>query len=110
MDNCLFCRIIGGEIPSERVYEDDTCIAIRDIDPQAPTHLLIMPKRHVASVSQLTDAEMAGRLLLAARDIAARLGIESYRLVVNTGADAGQSVPHLHIHLMAGRPVAWPAG
>jgi histidine triad (HIT) family protein len=106
MDNCLFCRIVRGEIPSPRVWEDEHLIAIRDINPAAPTHVLVMPREHVESVAQLGDGqlELAGRLLLAARDIAREQGLEAgYRLVLNIGAEGGQTVPHLHLHVLGGK-------
>ena len=114
MNDCLFCRIASGEIPSDKVYEDELVLAFRDIDPQAPVHVLIIPKKHIASVSALTaedDATLAD-MFAAARSIAATLGIAEggYRVVSNVGADAGQSVPHLHLHLLGGRSLAWPPG
>lgn len=111
MNDCLFCKIVNGEIPAERVYEDDFCIAINDIDPQAPVHVLIIPKKHFDDVAGLDDTETAGRLLLAVARVAKQLGVEnSFRTVINTGSDAGQSVKHLHFHLLAGREFTWPAG
>jgi histidine triad (HIT) family protein len=106
MADCLFCRIASGELPSPRVWEDEHLIAIRDIQPAAPTHLLVIPREHVESVEHLEDAhrELAGRLLLAARDIARQQGLAEggYRLVINTGPDGGQTVPHLHLHVLGG--------
>ena len=113
-DNCLFCRIAAGEIPAQVVFEDDYTLAFRDIDPKAPTHVLVIPRRHIASVNDLDalDADLVGRLFLTAREIAAAEGIAEagYRLVMNTGADAGQSVAHIHLHLLGGRDLAWPPG
>lgn len=113
-DDCLFCRIYVGEIPADKVAEGEDWIAFRDIDPQAPVHVLIIPRRHVESVAALEpdDAELAGRLLLAAAETARRLGVEhdGYRLVTNRGEKAGQSVFHLHLHLLAGRRMNWPPG
>jgi len=107
MENCIFCRIVRGEIPSTRVWEDDALIAIRDINPAAPVHVLVIPREHVDSVEQLEDghAALAGRLLLAARDIARQEGVaeRGYRLVLNIGAEGGQTVPHLHLHVLGGR-------
>jgi histidine triad (HIT) family protein len=106
MENCIFCRIVRGEIPSPRVWEDEHLIAIRDINPASPTHILVIPREHVESVAHLDDShrELAGRLLLAARDIARQEGAEGgYRLVINTGPEGGQTVPHLHLHVLAGR-------
>ncbi|MDQ6634051.1 MAG: histidine triad nucleotide-binding protein [Gemmatimonadota bacterium] len=110
--NCLFCRIIRKEIPATIVWEDAHALAFRDIDPKAPTHVLVIPKTHVASLNEATDPTMLGRLMLAAREIAAEEGISEsgYRVVVNTGAGAGQTVFHLHLHLLGGRKLSWPPG
>ncbi len=111
MENCLFCRIAAGEIPSRKAYEDDTLLAFYDIAPQAPVHILIIPKRHKESAQALTAADDA--LLCAmfalARKLAADLGVAEtgYRLITNIGADGGQSVPHLHLHLIGGRTLKW---
>ena len=113
-EDCLFCRIAAGEIPAEVVAEGEDWLAFRDIDPKAPTHVLIIPRRHVESVADLDpgDPAAAGRLLLAAAETARRLGVadDGYRLVTNRGERAGQSVFHLHVHLLAGRPLTWPPG
>ena len=113
-DECLFCKIVAGDIPAETVFEDDYTLAFRDIDPKAPTHILVIPRRHIASVNALDalDADLIGRLFLAAREIAAAEGIaeSGYRLVMNTGADAGQSVAHIHLHVLGGRHLSWPPG
>ena len=111
-DTCLFCRIVRREIPAGIVWEDDHAVAFRDIDPKAPTHIIVIPKRHVASLNDATDAALLGRLLLAAREIAEGEGLAQtgYRTVINTGAEAGQSVFHLHVHVMGGRPMKWPPG
>lgn len=111
-DTCLFCRIIRKEIPATIVWEDAHALAFRDIDPKAPTHVLVIPKVHVASLNDATDPMMLGRLMLAAREIAAEEGIaeSGYRVVVNTGAGAGQTVFHLHLHLLGGRRLTWPPG
>ena len=111
-DTCLFCRIIRKEIPATIVWEDAHALAFRDIDPKAPTHVIVIPKVHVASLNEATDPMMLGRLLLAAREIAAEEGIaeSGYRVVVNTGAGAGQTVFHLHLHLLGGRKFTWPPG
>lgn len=112
MADCIFCKIVAGEIPSERVHEDEHVVAFKDVNPQAPHHLLVIPRAHVARIADLTDdqRDLAGRLLLAARDVAKSLGLEAYRLVVNNGAEAGQSVFHVHVHVLAGRPLSWPPG
>ncbi len=112
--DCLFCRIVEGEVPATVVHEDDRVVAIRDIAPRAPTHILLMPKAHVASALDLTedDAPMLGRLFAVAADLARSEGIadRGYRLVSNVGRSAGQSVDHLHVHLMGGRAFDWPPG
>lgn len=113
MSKTIFQRIIDREIPADIVYEDDRCLAFRDISPQAPTHVLVIPKRAIASLNDLEpgDAELAGHLLLVIRDLANKLGLEGgYRVVANCGPDAGQSVDHLHFHLLGGRALAWPPG
>ena len=111
-DSCLFCRIVRREIPATLVHEDEHTLAFRDIDPKAPTHVLVIPKVHVPSLDEASDAEMLGRLMLVAKSLAAAEGIasEGYRTVVNTGANAGQTVFHIHLHLLAGRGLAWPPG
>jgi histidine triad (HIT) family protein len=113
-DDCLFCRIVAGAIPSTRVYEDDLVIAIRDIAPRAPTHILLLPREHIASALDLTDANapVVGRIFAAAAGIARSEGIAEagYRLVSNVGRWGGQTVDHLHVHLMGGRAFEWPPG
>lgn len=110
----IFERIVAKEIPAQIVHEADDFIAFRDIAPQAPVHILVIPKRCIARVAeaQAEDAELLGRMLLASREIAQKEGfLESgYRLVINNGPDAGEAVPHLHIHILAKRPLAWPPG
>ena len=109
----IFQRIIDREVPADIVYEDDRCLAFRDVAPQAPTHVLVIPKRPIASLAELADddAELAGHLLVVVRMLAERLGLwGGYRVVANCGPDAGQSVDHLHFHLLAGRSLAWPPG
>lgn len=114
MKNCLFCRMIAGEIASDMVYEDDEILAFRDINPQAPLHVLVIPRRHIDTTNDLVDddAGLVGRLILAARKIAVTEGVDEagYRLVINCKAGAGQSVFHLHVHLLAGRRLSWPPG
>ena len=113
-DDCLFCKIIAGSIPATIVHKDEHVTAIRDINPQAPTHILILPNPHLASMAEARagDEPLLGTLLLAASQIAEKEGLTAggYRLVVNTGAGAGQSVFHLHVHLLGGRPMRWPPG
>ena len=113
MKDCLFCRIIAGEIPSKKVHEDEHTYAFEDIDPKAPTHVLVVPKKHVRGLKEagVEDAEILGWCHLAAAKIARERGIEhGYRTVVNVGPGAGQSVFHLHVHLMGGRDLNWPTG
>lgn len=111
MENCLFCKIIRGDIPSNKAYEDDSVLAFYDIAPQAPTHILIIPKVHIDSAQQLTrgDDALVGHMLSVARELAIKLGLDKsgYRLITNVGDDAGQSVKHLHIHLIGGRVLKW---
>lgn len=111
-DDCLFCRIVRKEIPAKLVAEDEHCVAFRDINPQAPVHVLVIPRAHVPSLNQATDAEMIGRLSLMAADIARREGVaeSGYRTVINTNAGAGQTVFHVHLHLLGGRSLHWPPG
>ena len=110
--DCLFCKIVAGEIPSDRVYEDDAVIVFRDINPRAPTHVLAIPRRHIASAANLTDAdgELLAALFAALRHVAEEAGLHGYRIVTNVGAESGQSVFHLHFHLLGGRPMSWPPG
>jgi histidine triad (HIT) family protein len=110
MSECLFCKIVSGEVPSRRVDEDDATFAFEDIAPRAPTHVLIVPKRHVATMADASDDVLVGRVMLSAARIARARGLESYRLVVNNGEGAGQTVFHLHVHLLGGRPFSWPPG
>jgi len=110
---CLFCRIIAGEIPAKKVYEDPYVFAFEDIAPKAPTHVLVVPKKHFAGLNeaQTEDAEVIGRCHLAAAEIARQRDIEQgYRTIVNVGPGAGQSVFHLHVHLLGGRGLSWPPG
>jgi len=111
--DCLFCKIVAGIIPAKRLYEDDEVLAFPDINPQAPTHILIVPKNHVASLAhcQSADTTTLGYLLHIAADVARQQSLTNgYRLVINTGPDGGQTVDHLHIHLLGGRPLHWPPG
>jgi histidine triad (HIT) family protein len=111
-DQCLFCRIVRREIPAGIVHETEDVIGFRDINPQAPVHVLIVPKQHVHSLDRATDAVMLGKLSLAAAEIARNKGIaeDGYRTVMNTNASAGQTVFHLHLHLLGGRKMDWPPG
>lgn len=111
--DCLFCKIIAGEIPSNKLYEDDTVLAFYDIDPQAPVHFLVVPKRHIASPAAITedDAALVGHIYAVIAKLTNELLLDNgYRVVANCGADGGQSVGHLHFHVLAKRSLAWPPG
>jgi histidine triad (HIT) family protein len=112
MSDCLFCKIAAGEIPSKKVYEDALCYAFHDIAPQAPTHFLVIPKAHLSSVSDVTEENCAvvGHIFAVIARLAKELGLDSYRVVSNIGEQAGQSVPHLHFHVLSGRDMTWPPG
>lgn len=112
MPDCLFCRVIRKEIPSKAVFEDDSVYAFYDINPQAPTHILIIPKRHIVGVEEMgkNDEGIVGRLIFQAKQITNSIGLKSYRLVFNQGPESGQSVFHLHLHLLGGRRMTWPPG
>lgn len=112
MSECLFCRIVAREIPAQLVHEDAHAVAFKDIDPKAPTHVLVVPKKHIARLAESSeeDALLLGRLQRLAAKIASDGGLESWRLVVNNGRGAGQTVFHLHYHLLGGRPLQWPPG
>ena len=114
MSSCLFCSIAAGEIPCNEIYSDEEIIAFADIQPQAPVHVLIIPRRHIAGLNDLvdSDADLVGRMLLRARTIAAKLGLSEngYRFVINCGDEGGQTVGHLHLHLLGGRQLDWPPG
>jgi histidine triad (HIT) family protein len=114
MSDCLFCKIIAGEIPSDKVFEDENVFAFRDISPVAPLHVLIIPKKHISTINDLetSDAETMGNLFLAAKTIAKQEGYDEagYRTVMNCGEAAGQTVFHIHLHLLAGRELTWPPG
>jgi histidine triad (HIT) family protein len=114
MSDCLFCKVIRGEIPSKKVYEDDTIFAFEDINPQAPTHILIIPKEHYASLNDVPgkDKDLLGHILIKGRELAQKAGLENsgFRIVLNTGRDSGQAVFHIHFHLLGGRRLSWPPG
>ena len=112
MSDCLFCKIIAGEIPSSKVYEDELCYAFNDIAPQAPTHFLVVPKAHIQSVSAVTaeNSAVVAHIFEVIAKLAKELGLESYRVVSNIGEAGQQSVPHLHFHVLAGRDMTWPPG
>ena len=114
MSDCVFCKIVSGQIPSQKVFEDEDIIAVRDINPQAPVHVLILPKKHLASVLEVHESggEFTRRLVQVVRTIARQEGIaeRGFRLLTNTGPDGGQAVAHLHFHLLGGRKMGWPPG
>ena len=111
-DECLFCRIVRREIPATLVAETEDCVAFRDLNPQAPVHVLVIPREHVPSLNDTTDAQLVGRLAIVAAEIARKEGIADggYRTVINTNAGAGQTVFHIHLHLLGGRRLGWPPG
>lgn len=110
--NCLFCKIINGDIPAKKFYEDEDLVAFWDISPQAPKHFLVIPKKHLAGPAAITPADQAliGKLMSTAARLAAEQGVPQFRLVINNGAAAGQTVFHLHMHVLGGRPMNWPPG
>ena len=114
MDNCLFCKIINGDITAKKVYENEHIIAFNDIDPKAPVHILVIPKKHIRSINELnsSDINLAGEIILAAKKIAKDQGVDSkgFRVVFNTNDDGGQTVYHIHMHIMGGRQMQWPPG
>ena len=113
MSDCLFCKIVAGEIPSKKVYEDELCYAFYDIDPQAPTHFLVLPKAHIASVAEVSadNEQVVGHIFTVIAKLAQELGFASgFRVVSNVGESGGQSVPHLHFHVLSGRDMTWPPG
>jgi histidine triad (HIT) family protein len=114
MTDCLFCKMVSGEIKPDTVYEDDRVLAFRDINPQAPTHVLIIPKQHVATLNDLdaSNSDLVGAMLLAAGQVAQQEGFaeQGYRTVMNCNDDGGQTVFHIHLHLLGGRPMRWPPG
>jgi len=112
--DCIFCKVVSGEIPSDRVYEDEDCVAFNDLHPQAPTHILVVPRIHIDSLDTVDEVQknLVGHLLLVSAGIARNKGFsdEGYRIVINTNRDGGQTVFHLHVHLLAGRPFVFPPG
>ena len=110
MEDCIFCKIANKEIPSSFVYEDEHTVAFNDLNPQAPTHILVIPKEHYASLNELDNEQMMSALFMAVKNVTKQLNIKEYRTVINTGESAGQTVFHLHIHILAGRPLKWPPG
>ena len=112
MEDCIFCKILSREVPGEIVYEDDDFLGFKDINPQAPEHLLFIPKKHISSLNEYEegDAELIGKLIFRAKSFLNENGYQNYRFVFNCGSDAGQTVYHIHVHAMAGRKFVWPPG
>jgi histidine triad (HIT) family protein len=112
VSNCIFCKIAAGEVPSQVVKKGDGMMAFKDLSPQAPTHVLVIPTTHVASLNDAKDASLLGKLLAFAREVALETGVatKGYRVVLNTNPDGGQTVFHLHLHVLGGRPMKWPPG
>lgn len=111
-DNCLFCKIIKGDIPADKLYEDDDVFAFRDIAPQAPVHFLVIPKKHISGPDDVAadDEQLIGKVMRVAGEVAVKEGIKHYRLVFNNGEEAGQAVFHIHMHVLGGRSLTWPPG
>ncbi|MCY6484253.1 histidine triad nucleotide-binding protein [Clostridium aestuarii] len=114
MEDCIFCKIVKGEIPSKKVYEDDKVLSFEDINPAAPTHILVIPKKHIESLNEITDedSEIIAHIFKVCKEIAKKLNIQEggYRIVMNCGKDGGQEVPHIHFHMLGGRNLTWPPG
>lgn len=110
--DCVFCKIAAGEIPTEKIYEDEDIIAFNDLDPQAPIHFLVIPKKHITSLESVeeSDSKLLGQIMLAIQKLAKENNLEGYRVVTNIGEDGGQTVPHLHFHVLGGRAFHWPPG
>ena len=110
--DCVFCKIVDGDIPSDTIYEDDQIIAFKDLDPQAPIHFLVIPKKHITSLATLdeSDSDLVAKIMLVIQKLAKENNLEGYRVVTNIGEDGGQSVPHLHFHVLGGRAFHWPPG
>ena len=110
--DCVFCKIAGGKIPTEKIYEDEDIIAFNDLDPQAPIHFLVIPKKHITSLATLDEADslLIGKIMLVIQKLAKENNLEGYRVVTNIGEEGGQSVPHLHFHVLGGRAFHWPPG
>ncbi|MDY6903726.1 MAG: histidine triad nucleotide-binding protein [Thermodesulfobacteriota bacterium] len=112
MTDCLFCKIAGGDIPADKLYEDDNYVVFNDINPQAPNHFLVIPKRHIAKVAEMSpsDSDTIGGMFDVAAKVCEQQGLTDYRLVINNGEGVGQSVFHIHLHVLAGRAMGWPPG
>ncbi len=110
MNSCIFCKIANKEIPTNFVYEDDDCVAFNDLNPQAPVHVLVIPKKHYDSLNEIEEKDVLGSLMAAVKNTAKTLGIAGYRTVLNTGKEAGQEVFHIHFHILSGREMKWPPG
>lgn len=109
-EDCIFCKIASKSIPTDFVYEDENTVAFKDLNPQAPVHILVIPKKHYASINDITDKNVFAYLMYGVQNTAKKLGIKEFRTVINTGASAGQSVFHIHAHILAGRNLQWPPG
>lgn len=110
MSDCIFCKIAGGAFNTEFVYEDDRVVAFKDLNPQAPVHALVIPRKHAAAVKDETDESLLGHIMTVGTKVAEKLGLSDYRFVINTGPEAGQTVFHIHLHVLGGRPMLWPPG
>jgi len=112
MSDCVFCKIVAGSIPSTKVYEDESCLAFRDLEPKAPTHILVIPKQHIQSADAVTaeNSALVAHIFTVIAQQCKKLGLDSYRVVSNIGDQAGQTVPHLHFHVLSGRDMTWPPG
>ncbi len=111
MSDCIFCKIVNKQIDTKLISETDDYVAFNDISPQAPVHALVIPKKHFSTLNDIDDVELMGKLLNGAKETAEKLGVkDNYRTIINTGAEAGQAVFHIHIHILAGRPLLWPPG
>lgn len=110
MDSCIFCKIANKEIPANLLYEDEYTVAFNDLNPQAPVHVLVIPKKHFSSLNELDDENVMAALFKAIQNVTQKLGISEYRTIINTGESAGQTVFHIHVHILSGRPLKWPPG
>lgn len=109
-NNCIFCKIASGEIKTDFVYQTEEVVAFKDLNPQAPTHILVIPKKHYPTLNEVDDAQLLSKLMLGVQETVKKLGITEYRTVINTGKQAGQEVFHIHLHILAGRQMLWPPG
>lgn len=110
LQDCIFCKIASGEIPTNPIIETDDIIAFNDLNPQAPVHILVIPKKHYDSLNELDDTDLMSKLIQGVKDVTQKLNIKEFRTVINTGKEAGQEVRHVHLHVLSGRPLLWPPG